>query len=86
MHIFKHFRSEWKVDGGRDDKNVKIITNEENNDTIQFYSSSKSLPKIKSTNGMITTGRKGTAVDPMIIRTQIRTVRYVTTINKFSLG
>ena len=86
MHVFKHFHSEWKVDGGRDDKNVKIITNEKNNNTIQFYSSSKSLPKIKSTNGMTTASRKGAAADPMIIRTQIRTARYLTTVDKFSLG
>ena len=84
--VFKHFHSKWKADSGRDDKNVKIVTNEEDNDTIQFYSSSKSLPKIRSTNGMTTTSRKGTAADPMIIRTQIRTARYLTTINKFSWG
>ena len=37
MRVFKHFHSEWKVDGGRDDKNVKIITNEKNDDTIQIF-------------------------------------------------
>ena len=86
IHEFSHFHNEWKADGWRDVKNVKIITNEKNNDTIQFYSSSKSLPKIKSTNGMTTASRKGTAADPMIIRTQIRTARYLTTVDKFSLG
>ena len=86
MRVFKHFHNEWKADSGRDDKNMKIITNEENNDTIQCYSSSKSLPKIRSTNGMTTASRKGTAADPMIIRMQIRTARYLTTVNKFSLG
>ena len=86
MRVFQHFHSEWKVDSGRDDESMKIIMNEENNDTIQFYSSSKSLPKIRSTNGMTTASRKGTAADPMIIRTQIRAARYLTTVNKFSLG
>ena len=86
MHVFKHFHSEWKVDSGRDNKNMKIIMNKEDNDTIQFYSSSKSLPKIRSTNGMTPASRKGTAADPMIKRTQIRTARYLTTINKLSLG
>ena len=36
MHVFSHFHNEWKTDGERDDENVKIITNKENNDTIQI--------------------------------------------------
>ena len=36
MRVFKHFHNKWKVDGGRDDKNMKIIANEKNNNTIQF--------------------------------------------------
>ena len=35
MRVFKHFHNEWKVDGRRDDKNVKVVTNKKNNDTIQ---------------------------------------------------
>ena len=35
VRIFKHFHNEWKVDGRRDDENVKVVVNKKNNDTIQ---------------------------------------------------
>ena len=35
MRVFKHFHNEWKADSGRDDKNVKVVANKKNNDTIQ---------------------------------------------------
>ena len=35
MREFSNFHNEWKTDGGRDDKNVKIVTNVENNESIQ---------------------------------------------------
>ena len=35
MRVFKHFHNKWKADGGRDDKNVKVIMNKENHDAIQ---------------------------------------------------
>ena len=33
---FSYFHNEWKADCGRDDKNMKIVANKENNDSIQF--------------------------------------------------
>ena len=36
IRVFKHFHNKWKADSGRDDENMKIITNEEDNDTIQI--------------------------------------------------
>ena len=36
MRVFKHFHSEWKVDGGRDDENMEVVANKKNNDTIQI--------------------------------------------------
>ena len=38
MCIFKHFHNKWKVDCERDDENLKIITNEKDDDTIQIDS------------------------------------------------
>ena len=35
MRVFSYFHDEWKADVWRDDKNVKIITNKENDDSIQ---------------------------------------------------
>ena len=35
MHVFSDFHNEWKTDVWRDDKNVKIVTNIENDDSIQ---------------------------------------------------
>ena len=37
MRVFKHFHNEWKADSGRDDENVKIIANKQNNDALHFY-------------------------------------------------
>ena len=36
MGKFSHFHNEWKAGSGRDDKNVKIITNEKNNDALHL--------------------------------------------------
>ena len=36
VRIFSYFHNEWKADGGRDDKNVKIITNTKSNGMIQI--------------------------------------------------
>ena len=36
MRAFKHFHNEWKADCGRDDKNMKIVTNKKDDDTIQI--------------------------------------------------
>ena len=36
MRVASCLYDEWQTDGWRDDKNMKIITNEENNDTIQI--------------------------------------------------
>ena len=33
---FSDFHNEWNTDGGRDDENMKVITNKEENDLIQF--------------------------------------------------
>ena len=36
MRKFSHFHNEWKADTGRDDKNMKVITNEKDDDVIQI--------------------------------------------------
>ena len=35
MHVTSGFHNKWKTDSGRDDKNVIIITDKENDDSIQ---------------------------------------------------
>ena len=45
VHEFSNFHNEWKIDGGRDDKNVKIITNKEDNDLIQTDFSQRAYQK-----------------------------------------
>ena len=36
MRVFSYFHNKWKADGGRDDENMKIIVNKQNNDTMHF--------------------------------------------------
>ena len=36
VHEFSNFHNEWKTDSRRDDENVKIITNEKNNDALHL--------------------------------------------------
>ena len=86
MRIFSYFHNEWKADSGREDKNVRIITNIENDDAIQIVFLSKSLPKIQSTSGVTTTNRHGKAADVMIIRMEVVRTRNLITAQIFSLS
>ena len=36
MRVFSDFHNEWKTDGGRDDKNVKVVTNKQDNNVLHF--------------------------------------------------
>ena len=36
MHVFSDFHNEWKADSGRDDKNVKMIVNKQDDNTLHF--------------------------------------------------
>ena len=35
MRGFKHFHNKWKIDSGRDNENVTIISNKKNDNMIQ---------------------------------------------------
>ena len=84
MRVFRNFHFKRKSDSRSDDKNVKVIINENDNNSIQFFSQ-KSLPKIQSTSGVTTTNRQGNAADPMMIRTQRTAMRNLMTVLKLSM-
>ena len=85
MRVTSCFHNERKTDGGRNDKNMKITTNVENNDMIQVVFNQKSLPKIQSISGVTTTNKQGNAADPVTIRTQSVVMRNLATILKLSM-
>ena len=37
VHEFSHFHNEWKTNVWRDDKNMKIIPNKQDNNSIHFW-------------------------------------------------
>ena len=37
MRVFSYFHNEWKTDCGRDDENMKIVANIENDNALQIF-------------------------------------------------